>query len=214
VRTARRIIIAIPAGLAFGVALSVAPLVARAQADDAPPAWAYPVNPPDFKSAARRRPRHGMFPTAPPRFTVTQARNMFFRARLASLGAPTATGYRRSWPQAGTSWRAACATGRMGRAGRKNAGIAGLPTQYIVQQMGRLQKRRGGQPRFRKRAPPQLMVKTAKGITDAEIETGGGPIFSGFEAAGDDQGRGNRPPCRRPMWPGGFLADVCRAERD
>jgi hypothetical protein len=40
---------AILAGLALGVALSTAPLVTWAQADDAPPAWAYPVNPPDFK---------------------------------------------------------------------------------------------------------------------------------------------------------------------
>jgi hypothetical protein len=31
--------------LALGVALSVALLVTRVQADDTPPAWAYPVNP-------------------------------------------------------------------------------------------------------------------------------------------------------------------------
>jgi hypothetical protein len=68
---------AILAGLALGVALSAAPLVMRAQADDAPPAWAYPMNPPDFKvQPDDGSPRH--VPDSTAAFTVTQARNMFF----------------------------------------------------------------------------------------------------------------------------------------
>ena len=40
---------AIQAALALGVSLCAAPLIARAQAADVPPTWAYAVNPPDFK---------------------------------------------------------------------------------------------------------------------------------------------------------------------
>jgi len=62
---------------ALGVAMSVAPLVTRAQTDDAPPAWAYPVNPPDFKEQSDDgRPRH--VPDSTAAFTLTQARDLFF----------------------------------------------------------------------------------------------------------------------------------------
>ena len=57
---------AIQAGLALGVALCAATLMMQAQADDAPPAWAYPVNPPDFKCSPTTAYR-GMFRTALPR---------------------------------------------------------------------------------------------------------------------------------------------------
>jgi hypothetical protein len=67
---------AIQAGLALGVALCAAPLVMRAQADDAPPAWAYAVNPPDFRvQPDDGTPRH--VPDSTAVFTVTQARDMF-----------------------------------------------------------------------------------------------------------------------------------------
>jgi hypothetical protein len=62
---------------ALGVAMSVAPLVTRAQPDEAPPAWAYPVNPPDFKEQSDDgRPRH--VPDSTAAFTLTQARDLFF----------------------------------------------------------------------------------------------------------------------------------------
>jgi hypothetical protein len=57
---------AIRVGFALGVALSAASLVTRAKADDVPPAWAYAVNPPDFKCSLTMVCR-GMFRTAPPR---------------------------------------------------------------------------------------------------------------------------------------------------
>ena len=67
----------IQAGLALGVALCAAPLVMPAHADDAPPAWAYSVNPPDFKV----QPDDGALrhvPGSTAAFTVTQARDLFF----------------------------------------------------------------------------------------------------------------------------------------
>ena len=74
---------AIQAGLTLGVALCAAPLVMRAQADDAPPAWAYAVNPPDFKvQPDDGTPRH--VPDSTAAFTVTQARIYFSR----SIGIP------------------------------------------------------------------------------------------------------------------------------
>jgi hypothetical protein len=49
----------------------------QAQADDTPPAWAYAVNPPDFKvQPDDGTPRH--VPDSIVAFTVTQARDLFF----------------------------------------------------------------------------------------------------------------------------------------
>ena len=49
----------IQAGLVLGMALCVAPLLMQARADDVPPAWAYAVNPPDFKPEPDDgKPRH------------------------------------------------------------------------------------------------------------------------------------------------------------
>src|SRR5262249_43693394 len=63
-------------GLGFGLALSVAPLTTWVLADNAPPAWAYPVNPPDFKPAPDDgTPRH--VPDSTAAYTVTQARDLF-----------------------------------------------------------------------------------------------------------------------------------------
>jgi hypothetical protein len=50
--------IAIQAGLALGMGLYAVPLVMQARADDVPPAWAYAVNPSDFKP----EPDDGMAP--------------------------------------------------------------------------------------------------------------------------------------------------------
>ena len=67
-------------GLASGLVLAAAPLVTPAQAEDAPPAWAYPVNPPDFKAQPDDGiPRH--VPDSTAAFTVTQARDLFFALR-------------------------------------------------------------------------------------------------------------------------------------
>jgi hypothetical protein len=74
--TERRSMKAIWAGLALCAALNTAALLSHAQADDAPPAWAYPVNPPDFKV----KPDDGTprrVPDSTAAFTVAQARDLF-----------------------------------------------------------------------------------------------------------------------------------------
>ena len=120
---------AILAGLALGVALSAAPLVMRAQADDAPPAWAYPMNPPDFKvQPDDGSPRH--VPDSTAAFTVTQARNMFFALDWHPSEHPplpdiVAHGRKPDVMACGVCHRAD------GPGGPENAGIAGLPAQYI-----------------------------------------------------------------------------------
>src|SRR5690242_11896604 len=71
----RRIMKVILAGLALGMALSAA----SAQADDAPPAWAYAVDPPDLKvKPDDGTPQH--VPDSTAAFMVTQARDLFSRS--------------------------------------------------------------------------------------------------------------------------------------
>ena len=132
------------------------------------PAWAYPVNPPDFKPAADdgsiRR-----VPDSEGGLTLSQTRNRFF--------AP-------DWhPQEHPSMPEVVVRGRMpdvsacgfchradGPGGPENAGIAGLPYAYIVQQMADYKSglRSTALP---KRAPQALMIALAKAITDEEIKT-------------------------------------------
>jgi cytochrome c553 len=67
-----------------------------------------------------------------------------------------------------------------GPGGPENVGIAGLPAQYIVQQMADF-KSGARTTSVQQRIPPQLMIKTAKGITDAEVEQAS-VYFSGLTA--------------------------------
>src|SRR5262249_29281921 len=135
--------------------------------DDAPPAWAYPVNPPDFKV----QPDDGTLqhvPDSTAAFTVTQARDLFFALDWHPSDHPplpdiVAHGRKPDVMACGVGHRA------YGPGGPENASIAGLPAQYIVQQMADF-KSGARTTSVSQRSPPQLMIKTAKGITDAEIE--------------------------------------------
>jgi cytochrome c553 len=168
---------AIQGGLALGVVLRASPLVMQAEADDAPPAWAYPVNPPDFKVQPDDGiPRH--VPDSTAAFTVTQARDLFFALDWHPSDHPplpdiVARGRKPDVMACGVCHRAD------GPGGPENAGIAGLPAQYVVQQMADFKSgaRTTSAPQ---RIPPQLMIKTATGITDAEIEQAAA-YFSGLK---------------------------------
>jgi cytochrome c553 len=164
-------------GLALGMALSVAPLVSRAQADDAPPSWAYAVNPPDFKvQPDDGTPRH--VPDSTAAFTVTQARDLFFALDWHPSDHPplpdiVADGRKPDVMACGVCHRAD------GPGGPENASLAGLPAQYIVQQMADF-KSGARTTSVPQRIPPQLMIKTAKDITDPEIEQAA-VYFSGLK---------------------------------
>jgi cytochrome c553 len=158
---------AILAGLGLGVAVCGTPVATQAQADDAPPAWAYAVNPPDFKvQPDDGTPRH--VPDSTAAFTVTQARDLFFALDWHPSDHPplpdvVAHGRKPDVLACGACHRAD------GPGGPESASIAGLPAQYIVQQIADFKSgaRRTSVPQ---RIPPRLMVKTAKAITDTEIE--------------------------------------------
>jgi cytochrome c553 len=159
----------------LAAALSAAPLVTRAQTDDAPPTWAYPMNP-DFKPQPDDGlPRH--VPDSAATFTVTQARDLFFALDWHPSDHPplpdiVAHGRKPDAMACGVCHRAD------GPGGPENASIAGLPAQYIAQQMADLKSgaRTTSVPR---RTPPQLMIKVAKGVTDGEIEQAAA-YFSGL----------------------------------
>jgi cytochrome c553 len=166
---------AVVAGLAMLGLATALPRTAHAQ-DDAPPAWAYPVNPPDFKPEPDDgKPRH--VPDSTAAFTLTQARDLFealdwHPSDHPSMPDPVAHGRKPDAMACGVCHRAD------GPGGPENASLAGLPVQYILQQMADF-KSSSRTTSVPQRLPPQLMIKTAKAVTDAEIEKAAA-YFSGL----------------------------------
>jgi cytochrome c553 len=135
---------AILARFALGAFACAAPPAMRAQADDAPPAWAYAVNPPDFKvQPDNGTPRNVRDSTTA--FTVTQARDLFFALDWHPSDHPPL-------PDIAARGRKpdvmACGICRQadGPGGPENASIAGLPAQYIVQQLADFNSFQHGTP--------------------------------------------------------------------
>jgi cytochrome c553 len=146
--------------LAAGLATSSAALAA-----DAPP-WAYPVNPPGVAAPPDTGvPLH--VPDSNAAFTLTQIRDLFFApdwhpSDHTAMPEIVAQGRKPDVRACGVCHRAD------GSGGPENAKVAGLPIDYIVQQMADFKSgaRKTSVPG---RVPPDLMTATAKGITDAEI---------------------------------------------
>jgi cytochrome c553 len=138
-----------------------------ARADDSPPAWAYVVNPPDFKlTPDDGKPRS--VPGSSASYMVPQTRDRF----LAPVWHPedhpplpdvVAHGRKPAVFACGFCHRAD------GPGGPENASLAGLPKAYIVQQMADFRNGLRGTA-VPDRAPPALMISLAKGATDAEID--------------------------------------------
>src|SRR5215469_4323376 len=168
---------AVLAGLGLSAALSAASLATWAQADDTPPVWAYAVNPPGFKVIPDDgTPRH--VPDSTTSFTVTQARDLFFTPDWHPSDHPplpdvVSHGRKPDVMACGVCHRAD------GPGGPENVGIAGLPAQYIRQQMADF-KSGARTTSVPQRIPPLFMVKTAKGINDTEIEQAAA-YFSGLK---------------------------------
>lgn len=149
------------------VLAAVLPAAALAATDDAPPAWAYPVNPPDFKLPPDDgKPRH--VPDSAATFTVGQTRDRFFApdwhpADHPAMPAVVAYGRKPDVLACGFCHRAD------GPGGPENASLAGLPAAYIVRQMIEFKSgaRKTSVP---ERAPVKLMTVLSGAASDAEID--------------------------------------------
>ncbi|MEQ1518616.1 MAG: hypothetical protein ABL931_19215 [Usitatibacteraceae bacterium] len=145
-------------------------------AEDAP-AWAYPVNPPDFKLT----PDDGKLRSVPgskERFSTPQVRDRFAApdwhpADHAPMPAIVAVGRKPDATACGFCHRAE------GTGGPENASIAGLPFAYIVQQMADY-KSGARSTAVAKRLPQVLMITTAKTVTGEEIRAAA-TYFSGLK---------------------------------
>ena len=150
--------------LIVGLAVSML-LAPPAQAQDAPPAWAYPTHSPGFKP----EPDDGKLrhvPDSAAAFTVTQSRNLFFALDWHPGDHPplpdiVAHGRKPGVMACGVCHRAD------GPGGPESAALAGLPTEYIIRQIEDFTSG-ARQSSVAKRGPPLLMIKTAKAMTDAE----------------------------------------------
>jgi cytochrome c553 len=132
-----------------------------------PPAWAYPVNPPDFKP----RPEDGILrrvPGSSATYSVTQLRDRFIAPVWHPNDHPAlpeivASGRKPNVFACGFCHRAD------GPGGPENANLAGLPAAYIVQQMAdyKSSARKTSVPT---RGPVALKIFLSKDITDAEVQ--------------------------------------------
>jgi cytochrome c553 len=133
---------------------------------EGPPAWAYPVNPPDFKlspdDGALRR-----VPDSTATYTLSQLRDRFIApdwhpAEYPPMPEVVARGRKPDVFACGFCHRAD------GPGGPENSSLAGLPAAYIVQQMADFKSgaRKTSVPQ---RVPTQLMTSLSKAATDAEV---------------------------------------------
>jgi len=135
---------------------------------DAPPSWAYPVNPPDFKPAVDDGSlRH--VPDSTQAYTLSQLRDFFLAPDWHPDDHPVmpgvvALGRKPAVFACGFCHRAD------GSGGPENASIAGLPTAYIVQQLADFKSgaRKTAVP---SRLPPQAMTAVSMAISAEEIDT-------------------------------------------
>jgi len=138
----------------------------NAQIEEPPPAWAYPVNPPDFKlppdDGTLRR-----VPGSTAAFTLTQLRDRFFAPDWHPGDHPpmpevVARGRRPEVFACGFCHRAD------GPGGPENSNLAGLPAPYISQQMREFKS--GARQTSVPGRNVDLMISLAKAATDAEVE--------------------------------------------
>jgi cytochrome c553 len=131
-----------------------------------PPAWAYPVNPPDFKAppddgTPRRVPDSNLM------LTLTQVRDLFLSPDWHPDDHPpqpevVARGRKPDVFACGFCHRAD------GPGGPENANLMGLPADYIKQQLAEF-KSGARKSSVMDRAPMTLKMTLAKAVTDEEI---------------------------------------------
>ena len=151
--------------------LSVAyPLVAGTVAltQEAPPPWAYPANPPNFKPAPDDGTLHRV-PDSTVSMTLTQVRDLFSAPDWHPGDHPpmpevVASGRKPNVFACGFCHRAD------GPGGPENARLMGLPATYIVQQLADFKSgaRKSSMPNL---APAQLKTKLVADVSDAEVQS-------------------------------------------
>ena len=149
---------------ALAIAALVAPSARGYGAE--PPAWAYAVNPPGSKPV----PDDGSLqhlPGSTVSFTLTQLRDLFnapdwYPDDHPPMPDPVAHG---SKPSA-----MACAFCHLpnGLGRPENASLAGLPAEYIIQQVAHF--RSGARKSSLLSLPPKLMIATAASVSDADLK--------------------------------------------
>lgn len=151
--------------LTIGIATALA---TRSLADepDAPPAWAYVVNPPNTKPAPDDgTPLH--VPGSARTFTSTQLRDVSTVPDWHPDDHPAMPDSVARGPRKGVFACGFChLPNGLGRP--ENASLAGLPAEYIVRQVAafRSGERRSAEPRS---LPTNFMIATARGATDDEV---------------------------------------------
>ena len=131
-----------------------------------PPAWAYPVNPPDFKPATDDgKLKH--VPDSTAAYSLGQLRDLFLAPDWhpedhAPMPDVVMHGRKPGVYACGFCHRAD------GPGGPENSSLAGLPAAYIIQQMADFKSgaRKTSVPQ---RLPPQAMTSLAKAVTDDEV---------------------------------------------
>jgi cytochrome c553 len=144
---------------------------------EAPPAWAYVVNPPGFRPPTDDgRLRH--VPDSTAAFTLTQVRDLFSAPDWHPGDHPpmpevVARGRKPGLFACGFCHRAD------GPGGPENSSLQGLPAAYIAQQMAdfRSGARATSVP---ERDPPKFMIALSREVTDAEVEAAAA-YFSAIE---------------------------------
>ena len=137
------------------------------QSQEPPPAWAFPVNPPDLKPA----PDDGTLrrvPGSTATYTLTEVRDLFVAPDWHPADHPpmpevVSHGRKPDVQACGVCHRAD------GPGGPENSSVAGLPAAYIVQQVAdfRSGARTSSVPQ---RLPVVLMISLSKAVTDAEVQ--------------------------------------------
>jgi cytochrome c553 len=139
-----------------------------ARADDQPPAWAYPVNPPNFKAPAD----DGMMrhvPNSDVSYSFFQTQDRF----LAPDWHPNAHPPMPTIVASGRPpnvWACGFCHRANGSGGPESASLAGLPRAYILEQMADF-KSGARQSSVPTRVPPKLMISFSKAITEPDVET-------------------------------------------
>jgi cytochrome c553 len=137
----------------------------HAQSQDGPPAWAYPVNPPNFQ----RSPDDGSIrrvPDSTAGFTLTQVRDLFAAPDWHPDDHPpmptiVAAGRKPDVFACGVCHRAD------GPGGPESASLWGLSADYIMQQTAAFKS--GLRTNSTARVANDLMIKLAKAVTDQEL---------------------------------------------